>query len=460
MMRSILFVAAALPGLISACTNPKSDACASAFSANLASASAFCATFTTAKVTATTALAAPFASACSSKTSKLSVECSCYVTGAVASTTAASTTTPKTTITTSTTKATTTASATITGSYDCTVTAYAGVSSAVKSCTNILLSGVSAPASSTLSLALQTGASLTFAGTTSFGTTVDSDFDPIVLTGTDITVTGAEGHVIEGNGAAYWDGEGSNGGGDKPDHFFVVKKVKNAVISNLNIKNWPTHCFYISGAAGLTMTGLTLDNTDGDAPNDLSDGDPAAHNSDGFDISGSDTVTLSNIKVYNQDDCVAVTSGSNVLITGMYCSGGHGLSIGSIGGKSNNTVAGVTFSNSQIVNSDNGCRIKTNYDTTGSVTDVTYQDITMSGISDYGIDIQQDYLNGGPTGDPSNGVTISGITFINVTGTVDSDGYDYYILCGDGSCSDFTFEDVDITGGQESCNYPSTTCPT
>lgn len=102
-------------------------------------------------------------------------------------------------------------------------------------------------------------------------------------------------------------------------------------------------------------------------------------------------------QVYNQDDCVAVTSGSNVLITGMYCSGGHGLSIGSIGGKSNNTVAGVTFSNSQIVNSDNGCRIKTNYDTTGSVTDVTYQDITMSGISDYGIDIQQDYLNGGPT---------------------------------------------------------------
>lgn len=48
------------------------------------------------------------------------------------------------------------------------------------------------------------------------------------------------------------------------------------------------------------MTGLTLDNTEGDEPNDLSDGDPAAHNSDGFDISGSDTVTLSNIKVRGQ----------------------------------------------------------------------------------------------------------------------------------------------------------------
>jgi len=33
-----------------------------------------------------------------------------------------------------------------------------------------------------------------------------------VIGGTDITITGADGHVIDGNGAAYWDGEGSNGG--------------------------------------------------------------------------------------------------------------------------------------------------------------------------------------------------------------------------------------------------------
>lgn len=61
-------------------------------------------------------------------------------------------------------------------------------------------------------------------------------------------------------------------------------------------------------------------------------------------------------------------------------------------------------------------------------------------------------------GDPSNGVIISDIKFIDVTGTVDSDAYNYYILCGDGSCSDFTFEHVDVTGGLESCNYPSSVC--
>ncbi|KAH6657882.1 endopolygalacturonase [Truncatella angustata] len=342
----------------------------------------------------------------------------------------------------------------------CTVTAYADISSAVASCTDIVLSGISAPASSTIDLsALQTGTTVTFAGTTSFGTTADSDFDPMIISGHDITITGAEGHVIDGNGAAYWDGEGSNGGSDKPDHFIVVKKVYNGKITNLNIQNWPTHCFYISGVQGLEVTGLTLDNSAGDEPNSASGTKAAAHNSDGFDISGSDTVTLDNIKVYNQDDCVAVTSGSNVIVSNMYCSGGHGLSIGSIGGKSNNTVSGVTFSDSVVVNSENACRIKSNSGTTGTIENVTYQNITMSGITDYGIDVQQDYLNGGPTGEPTNGVTIAGISFIDVTGTTTGDdAYDYYILCGDGSCSDFTFSGVSITGGDESCNYPTTTC--
>lgn len=123
----------------------------------------------------------------------------------------------------------------------------------------------------------------------------------------------------------------------------------------------------MTGNEGVTVTGLTMDNSAGDAPNSLSSGLPAAHNSDGFDISSSDYVTLDTISVHNQDDCVAVTSGTHITVTNMYCYGGHGLSIGSIGGKSNNTVDGVTFSNSQVVDSQNACRIKTNSGTTGSV---------------------------------------------------------------------------------------------
>ncbi|KAF3901731.1 Polygalacturonase [Arthrobotrys entomopaga] len=377
----------------------------------------------------------------------------------------AATTTAKTTkiTTTSSTKSTKTTNKATTTSpppngAGCLVTAYASISSAVKSCSLITLSNISAPPSSTINLQkLLPSATVVFAGLTTFGVTADNDFDPIVISGNDILITGATGHTIDGGGPNYWDGQGSNGGSDKPDHFIVVKKTTNARITNLNIKNWPVHCFSMTGNQHLTVSGLNLDNSAGDASNSRSGGKPAAHNSDGFDISSSDYVTLENINVHNQDDCVAVTSGTHITVTGMYCYGGHGLSIGSIGGKSNNTVDTVTFSNSQIVNSENGCRIKTNSGTTGSVKNIVYSGITLSGITDYGIDVQQDYLNGGPTGKPTNGVTISGVSFIGVTGTVTSSAYNYYILCGSGSCSGFTFSGTSITGGKTSCNYGS--CP-
>lgn len=342
----------------------------------------------------------------------------------------------------------------------CTVTDAADVASAVASCSNILLDGLTVPASTTLDLTgLQPSASVVFSGTTTFGYTPDEDFDPIVVSGEYITVSGAAGAVIDGNGSAYWDGLGSNGGTVKPDHFFVIQDTAHATFRDLYIQNWPTHLFYVTGNEHLAISGLVLNNTAGDAPNAISDGLAAAHNSDGFDIGASDYVTLRDITVYNQDDCVAVTSGTQITVSNLYCSGGHGLSIGSIGGKANNTVDGVLFEDSVVVASQNGVRIKTNSNTTGSVSNITYRNITLSDISDYGLDVQQDYLNGGPTGEPTNGVNVSNILFEDVTGTVQSDAYNYYILCGSGSCSNFTFTGVDITGGLESCNYPTDTCP-
>ncbi|KAF4923083.1 putative endopolygalacturonase D [Colletotrichum viniferum] len=351
----------------------------------------------------------------------------------------------------------------VSNSTGCTVTKFEDIATAVSSCTDITLSNIAAPAASPIDLQkLKKGTKVTFDGTTTFATTVDSSFDPIIISGTDITITGAPGHVIEGNGAAYWDGLGSNGGGDKPNHFVVVKKTSNAKITGLNIKNWPVHCFSMTGNQNLVVSDLILDNSAGDVPNNKSGIKAAAHNSDGFDISSSDYVTLDNIKVHNQDDCVAVTSGTHVTVNNMYCYGGHGLSIGSIGGKSNNTVDNVVFSNSQIIKSSNGCRIKSNSNTTGSVTNVTYKNITLTDIDTYGIDVQQDYLNGGPTGSPTNGVNISSIHFVDVQGTTTgSDAYNYYILCGNGSCSDITFENTKITGGGKggSCNFPASGCP-
>lgn len=57
--------------------------------------------------------------------------------------------------------------ANITSAPACTVTEYAQLSSAVKSCSDLTIFGLSAPPSSTINLqSLQTGATVTFAGKT------------------------------------------------------------------------------------------------------------------------------------------------------------------------------------------------------------------------------------------------------------------------------------------------------
>lgn len=118
----------------------------------------------------------------------------------------------------------------------------------------------------------------------------------------------------------------------------------------------------------------------------------------------------------------------------------------------------MTITDSTISDSDNGVRIKTIYDATGSVGDVTYSNIKLSNIAKYGIVIEQDYENGSPTGTPTTDVPITGLTIDGITGSVTSNAVQVYILCGDGSCSDWTWKGVDLTGGKKSSkceNVPS-----
>jgi polygalacturonase len=138
--------------------------------------------------------------------------------------------------------------------------------------------------------------------------------------------------------------------------------MNGGAIRGIKILNSPVQVFSINGATGITIDGVTVDNSAGTAK---------GHNTDAFDIGSSTGVTITNSKVYNQDDCVAINSGQNIYIAGLTCSGGHGLSIGSVGGRDDNTVKNVTFADSSISNSQNGVRIKTVYGATGYVSSLT-----------------------------------------------------------------------------------------
>ncbi|KAH7716986.1 putative endopolygalacturonase II [Aphelenchoides avenae] len=319
----------------------------------------------------------------------------------------------------------------------CTVTKFEDVAKQKTACATLILNGIAVPAGATLDLSgLKPNTKVIFQGETTFGYKEFED-DLILISGKQITVQGAAGHILNGDGARWWDGQGGNGGKKKPK-FIRLQNLDSSSVTGLYVKNAPKNFFSIQ-SNDLTLTNITCDNKDGDS---------LGHNTDAFDIGNSKGVSIIGPKVHNQDDCLAVNSGENIIFTGAECVGGHGISIGSVGGRSNNVVRNVTISHSTIKDSDNGARIKTVYGATGSVSEVTYSDITLSNIAKYGVVIQQDYENGKPTGNPTNGIKIDKLKVERVTGSVAAKAVPVYLLCGSGSCTNWTFTGVSISGGK------------
>ncbi|KAK2057402.1 family 28 glycosyl hydrolase [Colletotrichum caudatum] len=326
---------------------------------------------------------------------------------------------------------------------DCVFTDAASAVEGKKGCTTIVLKDIAVPAGTTLDMTgLKSGTHVTFQGATTFGYALWTG--PLVsFSGSNILIDGAGGHSIDCQGQRWWDGKGGNGGKAKPK-FFYAHSLRDSNIRGLNVLNTPVQAFSISGAANLGVYDVSIDNSLGDSA--------GGHNTDAFDVGSSAGVYISGAVVRNQDDCLAVNSGTNITFTGGDCSGGHGLSIGSVGGRSDNVVRDVVVSDSRVSDSDNGVRVKTVYGATGSVSNVRFAGITLSNIANYGIVIEQDYDNGKPKGTPTGGVPITGLTLSDVAGTVAPSGVEVYVLCAPGACSDWAWSGVSVTGGKRSAN--------
>ncbi|KAH7126008.1 glycoside hydrolase family 28 protein [Dactylonectria macrodidyma] len=326
----------------------------------------------------------------------------------------------------------------------CTFSGANGAASASASktlCATIVLSDVAVPSGVTLDLGgLNAKTHVIFKGTTTWGYK-EWDGPLLRIGGTSVTVDGASA-TLNPDGKRWWDNLGADPKGKVKPKFFYAHDLTTSTINDLHILNTPLMAVSIVDTNGLNINNMIIDNSAGDSA--------GGHNTDGFDIGDSTSVTITNAKVYNQDDCVAVNSGSDITFTGGLCSGGHGLSIGSVGGRDNNKVSNVKFLSSTVTKSVQAIRIKTVEGATGSVSGVTYSDITMSSISNYGIIIEQNYNGGDLKGTPSSGVPITGLTISNIigTGSVASSGYNIVIACGTTGCSNWTWSKVAVTGGK------------
>lgn len=229
-------------------------------------------------------------------------------------------------------------------------------------CSVIRLNSIAVPPGVTLDLTgLNPGTRVIFDGETTFGYAKWAG-PLIAVSGTNIQVSGTLGHLINANGQLWWDGKGNDN--MKPKFFAAHKLLGKSTIMGLRVKNTPVQAFSIDGSSGLIITDVIINNADGDRGN-------LGHNTDGFDVNQSTDITIQNCIVTNQDDCLAVNSGSNIKFLSNSCNNGHGISVGSVGFHTSNVVNGVIVKGCTVQNSQNGVRIKTVAGATGSVTGMT-----------------------------------------------------------------------------------------
>ncbi|QRV95771.1 polygalacturonase [Ceratobasidium sp. AG-Ba] len=320
--------------------------------------------------------------------------------------------------------------------------------SAAQKCTTININSFTVPAGQTFALSLSSGTTVNLLGDIKFG--VANWAGPLFsIQGTNIVFNG-NGYTFDGNGPSYWDGLGGNGGVTKPHPMMKIKM--SGTYTNVKVLNSPAHVYSVSNPAPLTMSKLTIDNSAGNAPNSKSNGKPAAHNTDGFDVSTTDLIIEDSV-ITNQDDCLALNQGSNIVFQRNTCTGGHGISIGSV--SSNVVVKNVSILNNTIVDNDQALRIKTKAAATGSsVSDITYSGNTASGIRRFGVIIDQSYPS--TLGTPGNGVSMSDINFTGSMNTiaVASSAQRVAVNCGNQCSGKWDFSQLTVTGGKASkVNY-------
>lgn len=323
-----------------------------------------------------------------------------------------------------------------------TISSLNDVSSAIK-CTTVNINAFTVPAGKTFELQLLDGTTVNVLGEIQFGN--KSWAGPLFeVKGNDITFNG-NNQRWDGGGPFYWDGQGTNGGTTKPHPMMHI--LMSGTLNDVYVVNTPAHAFSIANSGPLTISGVAVDDSQGNHPNSKSGDLAAGHNTDGFDVSCGDLI-IQNSTVLNQDDCLAISKGTNITFSDNYCEGGHGISIGSI--SSNVVVSDVEISGNNVVSSAYSFRIKTDKSAKNSaVKNVVYNANTATNCTQYGVLITQSYPS--DLGTPGNGVTISDINFNPGTTSLiaSNDAYMVAVNCGSGSCTGtWDWSGLDTSGGK------------
>ncbi|CZR66596.1 probable polygalacturonase 1 precursor [Phialocephala subalpina] len=218
--------------------------------------------------------------------------------------------------------------------------------------------------------------------------------------------------LVDGNGQAAWDYFATNTSYARPTLMYITGS-SGISVSNLKFQNAPNVFHSAAGdSKNIAYSDITLTAT--------SSSSNAAKNTDGWDIGPASYVTITNVAVTNDDDCVAFKPGADyVSVSGITCTGSHGLSVGSLGKSGSDVVSNVYVYNATMVSSTKAVGIKLypgGYGT-ATVSNVTWDTVTVTGC-DYAAQIQSCYGEDATycASNPGSG-SITDVYFKNFKGT-------------------------------------------
>ncbi len=195
--------------------------------------------------------------------------------------------------------------------------------------------------------------------------------DCISVTGAhDIEISG-EG-TINGQGKVWWDAFRADKSMTHRPYMIKFNKCTRVYVHDVTLCNSPMFHLVPQNCTDVTIRGITIQS-------------PAnAPNTDGIDPSGWNYL-ITNCTIDGGDDNIAVKPGAssrspgdkNFIITNCTFRHGHGMSIGS---GTENGIEDLHVSNCTFDQTDSGIRIKTLRGRGGLLQNLTYENLTMTGV--------------------------------------------------------------------------------
>ncbi|XP_011079627.1 exopolygalacturonase [Sesamum indicum] len=215
-----------------------------------------------------------------------------------------------------------------------------------------------------------------------------------------VVVTG--GGTINGQGKNVW----QYAGGDSPlSVSLVFQTVGNGKLHNLRFVDSMGFHIKVTDSHDVIVQQLTIT-----APAN-------SPNTDGIHLSSSKNVKITDCVIGTGDDCVSIGHGTlNTAVARITCGPGHGISIGSLGKREDETdLKGVSITNCTLIGTTNGVRIKTYHDSPQmTASDIVFQDIKMIDVKNP-IMIDQHYNS--KSKPVQSKVKIRNARFINIKGS-------------------------------------------